>query len=277
MFRKISFPHLIVSLLLAAAAILKLAGLTVSIDPLAPATRSSASEVVLIAGELLLALWLASGWRRPAAWLVAVLLLVIFAATNLQSGLIGSASCGCLGIVRVSPWVTLALDVTLLATVALVTPRKAEIVANVRDLLPKALGLGVGTAGVIGVLALVSVVAFGSVDAALAALRGGPITVTPAVDFGFGRAGAAVVGVVEVTNYSGEPVLVYGGTSDCTCVTQYDLPATVPPGGRSSFRFTVRLPKDTGQFTRRGKLLLTDHGTARKLRFVITGRVTDVE
>jgi hypothetical protein len=67
----------------------------------------------LIEYELLLALWLLSGFAVPWARRVALVTFLAFASYSLYLGLSGTASCGCFGKARVSPWWTFLLDAVL--------------------------------------------------------------------------------------------------------------------------------------------------------------------
>ena len=79
-------------------------------------------EAAAVAGELALAAWLVSGLWARAAWAAAALAFGLFGFVSLHKALAGAESCGCFGRLAVSPWVTLALDATLLTALLVVGP-----------------------------------------------------------------------------------------------------------------------------------------------------------
>src|SRR5262249_3794787 len=97
---------------------------------------------------------------------------------------------------------------------------------------------------------------FGSLDAAVATLRGEPLGISPAtLDFGSGKPGEMLSGFVTINNYSSEPVRLIGGTSDCSCITTQDMPLSIPPGESATLRVLLKVPAGTpGQMTRRIEL-----------------------
>ncbi len=76
-------------------------------------SRPVLSLVVLF--ELLLAIWLASGLLPRATWRFTLGWLTLLIAVSAHKAISGESSCGCFGGLQVSPWVTLALDLFLLA------------------------------------------------------------------------------------------------------------------------------------------------------------------
>ncbi|HUO11028.1 MAG TPA: MauE/DoxX family redox-associated membrane protein [Phycisphaerae bacterium] len=105
----------LVSALLALASILKLWAFATT--PSSTMQWTNKPLVVLggSAFEILLASWLASGWQRRTANLIAVgffLIVVCIAASKWSSG---ELSCGCFGPLKVSPWITTFLDLGILA------------------------------------------------------------------------------------------------------------------------------------------------------------------
>ena len=62
--------------------------------------------------EILLGVWLVSGWMRFGAWIATLFTLLVFALHNLELLSAGRSSCGCLGSsVDTSPRVMLGFDV----------------------------------------------------------------------------------------------------------------------------------------------------------------------
>ncbi|HZZ81867.1 MAG TPA: hypothetical protein VFE62_25425 [Gemmataceae bacterium] len=61
--------------------------------------------------------------------------------------------------------------------------------------------------------------AVGSTQAALAYLRAEEVSISPhRVDMGEGQPGEMREAVLELRNWGDNPVRIYGGTSDCSCV-----------------------------------------------------------
>jgi hypothetical protein len=76
----------------------------------------------IVVGELIIALLLLCGIRPKIAWYSAVTTFGLFACYSVVLALRGSATCGCFGTVRISPWLTLGLDVTAVAALATCQP-----------------------------------------------------------------------------------------------------------------------------------------------------------
>src|SRR5207244_386975 len=113
---------------------------------------------------------------------------------------------------------------------------------------------GLGSVGVVlAAVAGVGVARFGSLDAAVARLRGESLGVTPAVlDFGSGRMGELLSATVTVQNYTDSPVRLVGGTSDCSCITTQNMPVTIEPGGSATVGVKLKVPAGAaGQMTKR--------------------------
>jgi thiol-disulfide isomerase/thioredoxin len=84
--------------------------------------------VIQIPLELGLGIWLICGLFRKAGWLLAVSAFVVFIASTSHRVLIGAESCGCFGVVKVNPWITLfAIDVPFLIALLLFRPRGQKI------------------------------------------------------------------------------------------------------------------------------------------------------
>jgi hypothetical protein len=69
--------------------------------------------------EIVLGLWLLSGLGKRLSWLTAVACFSVFSAVALYKGLLGEASCGCFGSVRVNPWYTFLFDVAAVAALVI--------------------------------------------------------------------------------------------------------------------------------------------------------------
>jgi len=80
------------------------------------------SLAVQVQFGIVLGLWLLGGMHRRLLWLVSTICFSLFALVSLHKALAGQASCGCFGVVHVSPWCTLALDVAAAGALILFRP-----------------------------------------------------------------------------------------------------------------------------------------------------------
>jgi hypothetical protein len=60
--------------------------------------------VLWVEAEIALSLWLLSGLVRRAGWAAALVCFSLFSVVTLHKALAGETSCGCFGVVEVSPW-----------------------------------------------------------------------------------------------------------------------------------------------------------------------------
>lgn len=210
------------------AAGLKLYGLNVTPVPQVGWFSTPRVQVLTVAWELVLGLWLVSGSYRAGAWVAAVGTFAAFATVSGYFGWTGVANCGCLGVVRASPWAAFGVDVASLVLLAVSRP---DLTRGALRIPAQFVTVGVGGAALlIGAIAIGSWI-YGSPRQALAKLRGESFGVTPSyVDYGKRSVGDRVNAAVEIRNFSDHPLRLTGGSSDCSCVTTLDLPMTIPPG-----------------------------------------------
>jgi hypothetical protein len=204
------------ALLLLAAAGLKFAGLAV--DPVGRMGLFSAPAfgVGVVEFEVFLAFWLLWGKRPAGSWAVALVVFLTFAGVSAWQGWIGRASCGCFGRLSVSPWYAFGID--LAVVFALLLSRPGGVGMSPRSILaavlPGAWGL-IGAVLVLGVLAGLAAMFFGSPDAALARLRGERVSLYPRlIDVGTGPPGETREESVEVVNRTEQPIRLIGGAVD---------------------------------------------------------------
>ncbi|MEO2088913.1 MAG: DUF1573 domain-containing protein [Gemmataceae bacterium] len=268
--------------MLLAAAALKLIGWNVAPFAQYGWLLTPTVQTAAVAWEVILGGWLLTsvtpsplrgggrGVGSPSLpWFLAVLTFLAFATVSGYLGLIGQANCGCFGLIQASPWAAFTVDLVALGLLALGRP--AKIVDTLR--------VPIGLIGVIAALALLAglgTLAFGSLDAAIAKLRGEPLGVSPAVlDFGTGKPGESLSTSVTVRNFTTDPVRLIGGTSDCSCLVTQDLPVTIPPGESVSIAVKLKVPGGTpGQMTRWVEVF-TDCPGQRTVRLTATCRVTE--
>ncbi|MCU0706597.1 MAG: DUF1573 domain-containing protein, partial [Fimbriiglobus sp.] len=181
-------------------------------------------------------------------------------------GVIGQATCGCFGIIQASPWAAFAVDVTALGLLAIGRPPLSNR-AEVSSVLTWAGGL----ATIFAVLAVAGVLTFGSLDAALARLRGQSLSVSPVMlDFGSGKPGEVRTGAYSVRNNTSALVRLMGRTSDCNCLVGGEFPVEIPPGQSVTLTLDIRVPRSVpGQFTREVDVY-TDLPQASRLTLLLT-------
>ncbi len=261
----------LVGVLLLLAAGMKLAGRDVSAVPPVGWLAAPWVQVAAAEWEIALGLWLLSGAARRGAWLAAVLTFVGFAGVSSYLGWQGVASCGCFGAIEASPWWAFGLDVTALTLLICGRPRAYEPTG----LLPNILVIcGLATV-LLGIIAGMGVVVYGSVAAATSQLRGEYFLAEPNVlEFGDTIAGDRREVELRVSNLTAQPVRVVGGTSDCSCTTSASLPLTIPTGGSAPVVIALKVPQsvNSGQFTRRVELW-TDCDLQRVIRLTLSSRV----
>ena len=73
--------------------------------------------------EIVVAMWLLSGWARRFAWVASLAMFAAFSAVTATRYFHGEASCGCFGSVSVPPQYTFFLDVTIVAMLAILRPQ----------------------------------------------------------------------------------------------------------------------------------------------------------
>jgi len=258
------------SVLLVAAA-LKLVGWNVSPFAQYGWLLSPTVQSLAVIWEVLLGVWLLSRKSPFLSWLAAVVTFAGFAVVSGYLGVIGQASCGCFGVIHASPWAAFAVDLTALCALALGRPPLAKTAEVVR-----AVKWAGGLAGVFAVLAVGGVLTFGSLDAAVARLRGQPLTVSPTtIDFGNGKPGELLSAPLTVRNFSSEPVRLIGGTSDCSCITTTDMPVTVPPGASATIEVKFKVPSASAGELNRSVEVLTDCPNHQTIRLIAGCRVEE--
>ena len=84
--------------------------------------------VIQIPLELGLGIWLLSGLFRKACWLITVVCFAGFIAVILQKISAGATSCGCFGVVKVGPQITLfTIDVPLFVLLLIFRPKGCKL------------------------------------------------------------------------------------------------------------------------------------------------------
>jgi len=263
--------------LLLLAAVLKLRGLTA--DPVARMGIFSTPEfqVAIIEYEVFLAVWLLWGKAALGSWLGALATFTAFAGVSFYQGWVGQSSCGCFGRLSVSPWYAFGLDVVILTALLLGRPdlqplRDNPLLSLRAALLPAAGGLA-GIVLIGAVLLGLAHFSFGSVPAAIAHFRGERVSIEPRLlDVGTGIRGESRAVSVTLTNWTEEPIQLFGGTADCSCTVLHDLPVTLPAKESRTVSVQVSLSGPPGIFTRKAAFLINDGGIKR-IDFRMTGQI----
>lgn len=237
-----------------------------------PTWRLAVTEV-----EAILGLWLLVGVASHLLWFAALLFFLGLAGTSLYLGMEGQPSCGCFGAsLSVSPWHTLGLDLTAVATLVWWRPRREhgiEVAYSVmlRQVLAVIAGSGVVLVAVLGGLAW----KYGSPFEALIQARGEPIVVEPSVS----QVDEAVAGekrtfTLRISNHQDRSVRIMGGTTTCSCITTDDLPITVPPNESRPIMVRIRFGGRPGSF-QHSFVLYTDDENQQTVTASFTGRVIE--
>lgn len=196
-----------------------------------------------------------------------------FAAVSADRAWVGETNCGCLGAVRVSPVVTLAIDLAVLGMLACNRPRNSLLRSEARQCCAVVVRVGFPACVILAGAWAFAFLTFGSLAGALAWARGDAVTLEVRSPWSLaGEPGSVQTAEFVLRNWTQSPVSVYGGTSDCACQVDGELPLVVRPGGEASVRVSIRLPPGPGRFRKR-VFLLTDHPEARRLDGFVAGRV----
>ena len=88
-------------------------------------------------------------------------------------------------------------------------------------------------------------------------------------------AGAVTESVVEVVNYTSEPLPITGGLATCSCVTWQDLPVMIPPRGAAHITIKTKVFRTGGRFQQHAYLYAVSGGHLHQLPFTIVARVAE--
>ena len=84
--------------------------------------QSRAFETVLAGMEVLMGLWLLTQCKQRAAQIVCGMVFLVFASFSLSKLVRGEDSCGCFGVVQVSPIISFAIDISAIICLSCWTP-----------------------------------------------------------------------------------------------------------------------------------------------------------
>lgn len=216
--------------------------------------------------ELLIGLWLLTGWQSRTARWVAIALFSIFTLTNLYLAVVGQRSCGCFGQVEVSPWLTAALDILAVSALLVAGPPPQQTLSPFLETFTAA-------ALTLALIGGTFLVIFPDPAYALARFRGEWLDISPSVcQLGEGHNGESRLFQLELRNNTRQPVRFIGGTTTCSCIATGDLPLTIPPGQKASIRVRARFSGSPGTFEH-AFILLDDCQNQRHVIARFAGRV----
>lgn len=200
-----------------------------------------------------------------------------FAAASFYLGLVGQSSCGCFGRLSLNPWYTFGIDLGIIVVLFLGRPDLSPLWERPRESLASVfvpVSIGLGGIVLISVLLLgLAFLTFGSVAAASAFFRGERISVQPRLlDVGEGTPGEQRTVIVELTNWTGNPIQLIGGTADCKCTVLNDLPLTIPAKETRAVSVDISFSGKTGIFSSKA-VFLVDDGGLRPVSVRLTGRI----
>ncbi len=233
----------------------------------------SAARLGLVAFELALGLWLLSGKRLKAAWVVSRVCFAAFLFVSLAQLSAGARSCGCFGKVPISPSYVAAFDFVALIGLVACSPTTRTNGPGLRFFAPYLVGAG----AMLSAVAVWGYIQFGSLPIALAYLQGSRMIVDPAtLPVGAGRAGEQQQVEVRVANLTDSPIRLLGASSSCGCtLIEGQLPCVIPCQEVKSLAlrvtFVAGLERD---FTHRIQLY-SDSGAPGALEVRVSGRVHD--
>jgi hypothetical protein len=213
--------------------------------------------IAVIEAEVLLGLWLLSGWSPRAGWVAALGFFAVMAGTSLYLAATGQTSCGCFGQVPVNPWLTFAVDLTAIGALVLFRPLCGGRLAP-NAWMSRLLRSAIGAIVLLSLLAGGAVLAFGDPLEALARMRGDSITVQPSVsDVGEGETGTERTFRIQLANHTDRPVRFVGGTTTCSCIATESLPLLLGERETKAIDVSVRFRGSPGRF-QHTFVLLTD-------------------
>jgi hypothetical protein len=229
--------HVGLGLLLLCAASLKTHALVVLTGNLGGLPISPGPGGLLIAAELSLGLWLLSGFARRGSWWAALISFGGLSCVSLAKALSGAASCGCFGVLAVSPWVVFGLDLGIVALLMGFRPpanvadsRARAARQSPRELLAWAVWpasiAGLGLAGI----AVWGLFAFGSWRTMLLSVQGYALMPDAFVkSVGEVPAGQRRDVVCELTNLKSHTVTILGAKTKCGHLVSANLPVRIGP------------------------------------------------
>ena len=210
-------------------------------------------EFGLIQLEVLLALWLLSGWKTVAAWFCTLGLFTTFAGASFAMVVQKKATCGCFGSVDFNPAWVFVIDIVAISALLFVGRIENH---RVVDPSPDWLGFRLKNriwSLTIGISLVATTIGFAGIyfNTAIGSwyARNLPIALSGQVLVTEPSVVAASPGVVgdwqtlsfAVVNRGKESVRLIGAEQNCKCRAIKSLPVVVPAGGQVDIDVDVKL------------------------------------
>lgn len=267
---------LVVGGVLATEAVTKLMGSRIAL-PQAPWLSEPWVQMAAVEWELILGLWLLSGKFRGPAWILSLGTFLSFAGVGAYLVWVGQSSCGCFGTIKVSPWHALVLDSVILGLLITVRPGWREFTQASKDHwrrgLLRVVILLLGTTVVLVLLAGGAALAFGSVEAGLARLRGELLEVSSThIDFGSCKEAEMLHSTVKLRNWTNRPIRIIGAKPGCPLTLVEKLPITIPVDSACTLHLRMQVPQGQSGTLARALILWTDFNQQQTIRLLVTCR-----
>jgi hypothetical protein len=237
----------------------------------APYASSPRLDMAIIEIEVLLGLLLVSGRWEHLAWWFAFVFFVGAACVSGYLALQGVASCPCFGSLHVSPWISLTLDIVIIAMILLWRP---ALVAAESAAVPARLTFvrGAQVALLFGGLGLLLWSAAPGNSSSTWIFRDA-LSVEPRLSsIGEGPRGEMRTFALSIRNNTDRPVRVVGGTYNCFCVAIESLPVVIPAGEAREISVSAQITGRDGSFVRKLELY-TDAPESPTLEALYEGTV----
>lgn len=233
---------------------------------------------LLLAAELCLGIWLASGWLPLGSHVAAIHFFGVATVLGLARMIDGQSRCGCFGDLELPGWSALIMSVFLAGGLLWSLPRAARMSGHQpgggNPVLNRP-GLTV-TAAVLVVWAGIALLALFwqmPVSSALARLRGNAVALEPSVA-GLGQLDAGSVRKlsVAVRNVSGRSVQLVGAEESCGLRVETRFPVVIPPRGLTHVDLIHFCSRTSGRFVRQSRLFL-DASQQSSVPLIVSGQV----
>lgn len=193
---------------------------------------ASLGKLILIQGEILLALWLVSEVASAWAFRTAIVFFAGAACVNLRSIWLGEVSCGCFGKVEVPPWVSLVVNAVAVAGLLLMRPGFVGGIVSNAMASAKSVGWVVPTC-------LLIVLTGVAVPMARFGMSSRVIDAPKSINLGLLQRGEKREVKLKIRNTSDKPLIISGAKTSCTCTGVLGLPTALPAGGSREIRFSI--------------------------------------
>jgi hypothetical protein len=268
-----TFFRVITGTFLVALACLKLTFLAPSDIEAAHQFLGKNVQQAATAFELILGVWLLTGIAAEGAWIGTISLFSVFVAANSFLLLVGQASCGCLGTIKISPLYSLLMDLLVISACLYCTPRPGRFPRL--EIFCDSVRNSLSTAFLFLVLTSLLLYTTGQLKAGWAWLNGQPLIIdSGSIDLGFVAAGSVVETSVSIRNRSHSYVTITGGEDDCSANAIDSLPVKIEPGEIKSIFVRIRVPRREGKMEK-SAFLLTDADAQPILHSYFTGTVKE--